>query len=70
MTKKDFELIAYCIFTANITDALSITTLDNTFLEKRERATRRKIAEWFADNLERTNPRFDRNRFLSACGIE
>lgn len=28
----------------------------------------RRIAEHFADNCARTNPRFDRARFLRACG--
>lgn len=30
-------------------------------------ADRDKIAEHFADNLARTNPKFDRERFLRAC---
>lgn len=28
------------------------------------------IAKFFAMNLTRTNPRFDRARFLRACGVE
>lgn len=28
------------------------------------------VAEGLADMLERDNPRFDRSRFLKACGIE
>jgi hypothetical protein len=31
---------------------------------------RRRIAGMFADELRSTNPNFDRNRFLSACGVE
>ena len=30
----------------------------------------RDICEYFADELATTNPRFDRDRFLKACGIE
>lgn len=29
----------------------------------------RSVAEHFADNLRATNPRFDRKRFLVACGV-
>lgn len=28
-----------------------------------------KLAEYFADELRHTNPRFDRARFLKACGV-
>lgn len=28
-----------------------------------------RVAEHFADHLARTNPRFDRARFLRACGV-
>lgn len=30
---------------------------------------RRDVAETFAAGLEHTNPRFDRARFLRACGV-
>ena len=33
----------------------------------REECMGHAIAIKFADNLERTNPRFDRDRFLAAC---
>ncbi len=29
-----------------------------------------KLAHDFADQLEETNERFDRDRFLNACGVE
>ena len=32
--------------------------------------TRTTICEHFADELECTNPKFDRERFLAACGVE
>lgn len=31
--------------------------------------TRERVAEHFANELVRTNPRFDRGRFLKACGV-
>lgn len=33
------------------------------------RRERRLVAHRFADMLYRTNPRFDRSRFLAACGL-
>jgi hypothetical protein len=53
MTKKDFELIADVIGKAWHGSA----------------DTRADIANAFADELEETNPRFDRARFLTACGV-
>lgn len=32
-----------------------------------ESTTRRLMAEYFADRLEDTNPKFSRTRFLAAC---
>lgn len=32
--------------------------------------TKADVIEYFADELARTNPRFDRKRFLTACGLE
>lgn len=34
------------------------------------RAQKRSVALAFADALARTNPRFNRERFLRACGVE
>ena len=31
---------------------------------------RKGICEHFADQLADTNPRFDRDRFLAACGVQ
>ena len=31
---------------------------------------RLRVALTFAENLRGTNPRFDRDRFLVACGVE
>lgn len=62
MTKKDYELIAYCIFTVNMHPAI-----DAHKLNEREYLIRVKFAEWFADNLQSKNTRFDRLRFIKAC---
>jgi hypothetical protein len=35
-----------------------------------QNAARVRTAEAFADALAATNPRFDRARFLAACGVE
>lgn len=58
MTKKDFELIA-----ATIKDGIGINRANSAAL-----ATQQRIAERFATELAATNPRFDRERFLKACG--
>lgn len=54
MTRKDFQLIADAISELNNYDG------DDAYSY---------IANVFADRLADTNPRFDRNRFLEACGV-
>ena len=63
MTKKDYELIAQAISveyqetnpdTNNDIEAQTIVTVTNRI----------------ADYLSMENPRFDRNKFFKACGIE
>lgn len=58
MTKKDYELIASVLHaiiqTAQLTDY---------------EPTPSQYAEAFAVCLEQNNPRFDRNKFLQACGV-
>ena len=54
LTKKDYELIAGVL---KLADAECWT--DHIEL----------IAEEMADSLEQDNPKFDRNKFLTACGI-
>jgi hypothetical protein len=56
MTKKDYELIARVLLTAR-NDWLSDETTDT-------------MSEDFADELAKTNPRFKRDVFLRACGVE
>jgi hypothetical protein len=55
MTKQDFELIARILRTHR----------DDFGRKRLER-----VAQDFADDLQGTNPQFDRARFLKACGVE
>lgn len=63
MTKKDYELIAR-IFNKNIHD----THPKNVRLNVKMVAG--AMAQQFADVLAKDNPRFDAEKFLTACGIE
>jgi hypothetical protein len=54
MTRKDYVLIA-----RNIEQAY--------YLDETQRNT---IAQDLADSLSMDNPRFDRARFLEACGVK
>src|SRR2546427_6082979 len=58
MTTKDSELIADVINESRVC------------FEDKDDATIKHIAEHFAAVLPRTNPRFDRERFLRTCGVE
>jgi len=62
MSKKDYELIAKAIYGSLI---------QSGSLEWQERFTEqhRITARHIANALERTNPRYDRERFLTACGV-
>lgn len=66
MTKKDYNIIAEAI--AESVDAYA-------WLFERDpagdiaRMALRDVALSIADTLEADNPRFDRNRFLVACGV-
>jgi hypothetical protein len=53
MTRKDYELI-------------SATIAHAFYLNPSQKET---LAKDFADELSFTNPRFDRARFLIACGV-
>lgn len=57
MTKKDFVAIAAAIDHAG---SFSSEAAD----------TARTIAEMIADHAIQQNPRFDRRRFLKACGCD
>jgi hypothetical protein len=61
MTKKDYELIA-----GIISDLVAQKKDAGAFSHNPELKT---VAEDFAHALQDTNPRFDRARFLTACGV-
>ena len=55
MTRKDFEALAAVIKAGRTGD-------NDDYADKTARST--------ADMLATTNPRFDRDRFLKACGVK
>lgn len=57
MTKKDYELIASTL------DRIVTRTGEETGLYI-------TICEWLADSFEAANPKFNRSKFLQACGLE
>lgn len=58
MTKKHFEAIA-----SKIAATKAIANTD------RERINLQNLACRLADSFEQANPRFDRTRFINACGF-
>jgi hypothetical protein len=65
MTKKDFELIAATLKARRI-DKDVPQSLVSTGMEHQWRST----CHAFAQALSDAHPRFDRARFLAACGVE
>ena len=61
MTKKDFILIAKTIRSLGSTPPLVADGLRMTMIEH--------VANAFADALATTNLRFDRGKFIQACGV-
>lgn len=60
MTRRDFELIAHVLafdLEHHCSTVESVDQLD-------------RLARIFATELATTNPRFDRDRFLAACGLD
>lgn len=62
MTKRDFELIASAVMEARVGSYRS--DLSNAIFETAIDEAARKLSRALAS----TNPRFDRERFLEACG--
>jgi hypothetical protein len=56
MTRKDYELIARSLY------------VDRDFLEKEDKWVADYIIKGLCEQFEAMNPRFDRNKFLEACG--
>lgn len=59
MTKKDYELIAFVLRNDKLIDETGVAERQFRF-----------YAEGFADRFAGYNPKFDRDKFLTACGIE
>ena len=58
MTRKDFELIA------------GVVEKSDQAVMPISKQAKSRIATFFAQALTGTNPRFDKIRFLKACGVE
>ena len=65
MTKKDFELIA-----ATLKATRPPQQMENEFAISQQTMQHLIICREIADALATTNPRFDRERFLAACGVQ
>lgn len=63
MTRKDYELIAYCIKgELDACRGMSRALTPESALSR--------LADRFAANLARENPRFDESQFFKACGLD
>jgi hypothetical protein len=66
-TRKDFEMVAAVL-------AERVALIGNTGLSPYEVVARtdeiRRVADRFAVLFGHQNPRFNRNRFLDACGLD
>lgn len=67
MTKKDFELIAAAL-RASRPDPMRIAASEE-YIEGCENQFRLSC-ETITKAVQTTNPRFDRARFLAACGVQ
>ena len=65
MTKKDYELIAGAV-------AQTVLDYDIGSCEQTDSPMEvlRNVASYPAMDLKNNNPRFDHNKFLTACGIK
>lgn len=63
MSKKDYELIAKAIY-GSLIQSCSLEWQDR-FIEQ-HKITARHVAI----ALERSNPRFNRDKFMAACGVQ
>ena len=64
MTRKDYVAIAAAIRQQAYSPNADINTRNAA------EGTREHIADDIADAMARDNPRFDRARFLKACGVQ
>lgn len=66
MTKKDYELIAQSVRRTRMVEGWD----KNQLRKQAKMAALRLVANDLAGSLYGDNPRFDRTKFLTACGIE
>lgn len=66
MTKKDFELIAGVLRATDIGQDFG-HSVDGHSAYLGAECDRANVTEAFADALQHTNPRFDRERFIAAA---
>jgi hypothetical protein len=59
MSKQDYELLAR-----------AIRTVRGTYQEESEQAPMRALVGFLASDLQRTNERFDPERFIAACEVK
>ncbi len=69
-SKQHFEMIARVLREADLESSLDEYQPAAEHEREIIADDRRRLAHTFADELTATNPRFDRARFLRACGVE
>ena len=62
LTRQHFQLFADCIKHA-------MESAGNDLFSAADRSVIIRLAQSTADDMTSTNPRFDRKRFLAACGV-
>lgn len=65
MSKRDFEMIAACVYAADFGDSWDYQT--DTFAPWQVADRRLKHAQALADNFQLHYPRFNRATFIAAC---
>lgn len=70
MTKKDFEAIARIIREGSNVSTETLDSGQRFAFHEGKRAAVAAIANAYADHAQAVNPRFDRDRFMRASGLE
>ena len=73
MTKKDYERIARAMMATRVSVANGYPVATNEAERERDgqrSAVHRECCYALADTLKAENARFDRARFLAACGVQ
>lgn len=61
MTKKDYQIIANIIVKLSIESDMTLDTVTENRLY---------VADMFAHELAKINDKFDKDKFLTACGVK